>query len=329
MAGAIYVTLRLPGMPYNLRELFLWDGAFPFLVIFSVAVLWIGFGARVLATWVANSRQPAVTLFVGCIGVALISLILLMLSVTDESLDDICGSNNLHWFVVNKSIWGETARAMFSALPAEVVGFFERPVRFTALYTPLTLSLVLLCIIYDTRLHSNWTARKIISLTVVAGVMYFICKAIAFDWSSTDNLNELIAHSGPAGLPGGVFLYVLLVLGCANAVVLSSFARAGTTARLVSIAITVIAVPISWWLINAGLEQHVEKYELIFSGVQFLLGPDRTTTLSQTALFLRWCVVYLGGVAVLALGASFARTSSGHWRAQLRERTNVLKTARS
>lgn len=327
MAATLYVVLRIPGMPYNVRELFLWDGAFPFLVLFSLAVLWVGFGARCVALWVAQSTRPALALFLGCMAAALISLLLLMASVTDESLDDICGSNNLHWFIVNKSIWGDAARGIFSAVSPELVGVFERPVRFAALYTPLTLCLALIALAIEKSARHLWSARKAIPIVVVALALFITCKAIAFDWSSTDNLNELIARSGPGGLPGGVFLYALLVVGSANAVALSQVLRLQSTSKAANLVLCVLSLPLSWWLLNAGLEQHVEKYELVFSGVQFLLGPDRQTALSQSALFARWSIVYLGGSAVLALGAAFANIGARPWISLLPMRTAAMQSS--
>jgi hypothetical protein len=45
-------------------------------------------------------------------------------------------------------------------------------------------------------------------------------------------------------------------------------------------------IPIGWWLLNLGLILDLHKYEKVYSGVQFLLGPDRTHTLSSSALFI-------------------------------------------
>lgn len=55
-----------------------------------------------------------------------------------------------------------------------------------------------------------------------------------------------------------------------------------------------------------GLEPRIQKYDLVFSGVQFLLGPDRQHHLTLEDLFARWTVVQLAAVAVLATGARLA-----------------------
>jgi hypothetical protein len=51
-----------------------------------------------------------------------------------------------------------------------------------------------------------------------------------------------------------------------------------------------------------GLEPNVEKYRFTFSGIQFLLGPDREHLLSNLELFVRWCAVQIGFIIVVALG---------------------------
>ena len=58
-----------------------------------------------------------------------------------------------------------------------------------------------------------------------------------------------------------------------------------------------------WLLINAGLTDNVGKYGLNFSGVDFLLGPDRSHLLSTMELFIRWALVQLLATIGLAFGA--------------------------
>jgi hypothetical protein len=129
-----------------------------------------------------------------------------------------------------------------------------------------------------------------------------LCKAIAFDWTSTDNLNELITRDGEWGWGGGGFLYGLLLLLCLNGMILAESASSSKLKLGFALFLSVAAIPLGWWLLNQGLEQHVEKYSSVFSGTQFLLGPDRQHLLSPEILFLRWCVVQCGGVMILSAG---------------------------
>jgi hypothetical protein len=140
---------------------------------------------------------------------------------------------------------------------------------------------------------------------VTCGLWLWLCKGIAFDWSSTDNLNELIARDGRYGLGGGGYLYLLVALISANVVGLARMPlRPWSIAA--GAAVTVLLVPVGWWLLTHGLERAVHKYGNVFPGEQFLLGPDRRQLLSEQALFLRWSLVQLGGIAVAVTGARLA-----------------------
>ncbi len=305
MAGAFSMVLRLPQIPYNVRELFLGNGEFPFLMIFAFALLWIGAGARLAGHYAAVNARPYLALPLLAFGAGIVSLLLLNASVTQESIGDIAGSNNLYWFVINKSIWGEWARNLFLFVDSPpLVAFFERPVRYAALYGPMVTFLALLFCALDMRARGRIHLRNAAPLAVSALLWLWLCKGIAFDWSSTDNLNELIARDGPWGWGGGGYLYILLAMICINAVLL---ARMPLTLAWIAAGalVSLVLVPVGWWLLNQGLEQHVQKYGSVFSGAQFLLGPDRRNLIGPDVLFLRWSVVQLAGVLVIAAGARF------------------------
>ena len=302
MAFLFSQILRLPQLPYNVVELFLGNGAFPFLVVFSLALLWTGAGARLVSHYVARSSHPWLALPALAFGAGVVSLLLLFASVTEESVADIAGSNNLHWFVINKAIWGEWARDLFVLLPPIVISCLERPVRYASLYGPLVTFLALMFIAVTVFNRDRSKTMGISSLVISAILWLWLCKAIAFDWSSTDNLNELIARDGPAGWGGGGYLYALLAVICANAVLLT-YIRFAVIWVVLAIGVTSAALPVGWWLLNNGLEQYVQKYDLVFSGVQFLLGPDRKQTLNPEILFFRWSIVQMSAVLVIAAGA--------------------------
>jgi hypothetical protein len=306
MALAFASVLRLPNVPYNVAELFLGNGAFPFLVIFALALLWTGAGAHLVGHYIAQSARPYLALPLLAFGAGVASLLLLCASVTQESIGDISGSNNLHWFVVNKDIWGAWARNLFLHIPVSVVEFVERPVRFATLYGPLVTFLALMFGVIEMREQGRLDARRVLPLALSAMLWLWLCKGIAFDWSSTDNLNELIARDGPWGWGGGGYLYALLAMICVNAVILTRMPLTFAWGAA-AVSITLAMVPAGWWLLTQGLEQHVEKYGQVFSGQQFLLGPDRKHLLSQEVLFLRWSVLQLAGILVIAIGARIAQ----------------------
>lgn len=322
MALVFYVALRLPRIPYNLKELFLWDGAFPFLVIFALSLLWVGAASNLLSHYVAVSRRPWLTLPLLAFGASLVSLLLMYASVTDESIGDISGSNNVHWHVVNQDMWGAWVRNAFAYIPADIVAFFERPIRYGALLGPVVTFFGLMLLAVKVLRSPGYRVRGVVLLLISAFLWLWLCKGIAFDWASTDNLNELIARDGPAGWGGGGYLYILLALICANAVLLT-YLRVTWLSGVIALLLTAAAVPLGWWLLNEGLEPYVVKYSQTFSGAQFLLGPDRKDLLSSEELLMRWSAVQVAGVMVLAGGARLvqpaidwllARSGTPSWR---------------
>lgn len=301
-AGSVVLAWLIgqPGVPYNLRELFLGDGHPLAIAAFMLAVLSLGAGPRFAVDLARGARRPALRLpLLLCAG-GLVTLLLLTVSVTGESLDDIAGSNNRYWWVTEREVWGAWTAVFFrSYLTPEVVAPVERAVRFLALYLPPASFLAVALAALDLRLP----IRRIAAMAAVLLPLLWLCKAVAFDWSSTDNLNELIAPPGEYGLGGGGYLYLLLVLATANIALLVR----RTAPRWPGLLFTPAALPLSWWLLKQGLAEAVNKYELVYSGPQFLLGPDRRHLLDEDALFGRWTVLYLALLATVAAGVILAR----------------------
>lgn len=308
IAIGIKLMLHLPNIPYNVRELFRSDGSFVVLAIFALAVLWIGAGSAWFGRTLAVARYPELMVFPLSIVVSMISLTLIWWSATSESIGDIVGSADQFRLVTQENAWGEVWRDIFLALDApERIGFIETCVRYWALYSPVALFLGMMVFAYERWKASLAQSARTLPLFVMVLLILWLCKAICFDWSSTDNVYELIAHDGAWGLGGGGFLYGLLFLVCLNALAVAELPGLSRRRVLVVLLSSIAAIPVGWWLLNHGLDQAIEKYEQIFSGVQFLLGPDRSHLLSKDVLFLRWCAVQLALVAVMGLGLNFGK----------------------
>ena len=300
---SLLLVLRLPGLPYNVRELFLGDGLFH-TGLFGLALIWMGVGAYWVGHVVARASLPVFVLPLVGLLAGMVSLALLSLSVTKESISDIAGSTNLYWFVINKGIWGDWAQAVFPFLGSPIVSFFERVVRYAALYGPLVGIfgfIIALRLRFFGRSRADFRGFWFLSASIGLLAWLFLCKLIAFDWSSTDNLTELVAPPGTFGLGGGGYLYLLVLLAAINAVSLIAMGQ-GLGRLVFSVAFTVFAIPLGWWLLQQGLHPAVQKYGMVFSGVQFLLGPDRQSVLADDELFVRWALVYLAGITTIAVG---------------------------
>jgi len=66
--------------------------------------------------------------------------------------------------------------------------------------------------------------------------------------------------------------------------------------------VLLVSLPAGWLLFKHGLNPAVEKYGQVFSGVDFLLGPDRVERLPDSVLMLRWFLVQSAVVVGLAVG---------------------------
>ncbi|HSW08360.1 VanZ family protein [Aquabacterium sp.] len=300
---ALHQLLHLPGIPYNVRDLFRGNGHPVALAMFTLGLLWLGAGSGRAGRCLARSRWPALVLPLAGLACGLVSLLLVWSGVTTESIEDIAGSTNLVWFVTNKNIWGDSWRHVFLALDMPLtISFVERCVRYAALYGPLPVMLGLL-VAMPLRTgpavpRLRWSAAALAG----GGLFLWLCKAIAFDWSSTDNLNELIAADGPWGWGGGGYLYALLALLCVQGWLWGSYVQQRPLRWLAVLALSLLLLPAGWWLLNEGLEAQVKKYGLVYSGVQFLLGPDRSHGLDEATLRLRWFALQSATVLLLALG---------------------------
>jgi hypothetical protein len=297
-------VLRLPGIPYNVQELFLDHASLSALVFFALTLLWIGAGAMLVAHVLVWSRRAYLILPLALILVSLVSKMLLSRSVTYESVDDIIGTNNLFGLVTRENVWGAAWKHAFDALGLDLVDFFERRVRYTALYSIPLLGIASTLVLAARPAHAGPRKSPLdLSLLIVcmAGWLW-LARTLVMTWAATDNLTELIAQHSMFGFAGEWYLVAIPILMGVNVVLLSR-AAAHPTWWPSAIASAIVALPIGWALLNLGLEPHVEKYGSVFSGAQFLLGPDRRHGLSESALFARWAAVYAGAVGVTFIGA--------------------------
>lgn len=311
---AFYVLVRLPGVPYNIRELFRFEASGFDLLFVSLALLWFGVGAAWMGEVIAKSRRPVIVAPVAATVVAIILYFLFFFGVTGESISDVAGSSVWVHRVGTRGVFGPLGVSFVEFFGADNLRLLTEPVepivRFGALFGPV---LILLGIFFATLFKTRWlplpwrkkgVLRYFLIYCLYMLPWFLVCKVIAFDLSSTDNLNELIARDGPWGFGGGGYLYLLVFIVVFSAVLLSiSLIRV----RFLTISAACLAVlaliPVGWFLLNKGLVENVGKYGLDYSGVDFLLGPDRKNLVSSDALFLRWIVVQLSGVIVLAIGA--------------------------
>lgn len=293
IALCLWLLIQLPGVPYNLRELF---GTQQLLgsIVFAVALLWLGAGPWLIAQQAGKQPWPILWLPLWLLLTSCISLLLVKLSITTESLDDITGATDLYRRIVQENLWGNDWRNQLAKWPAALFNLLERSVRYTALYGLLLIPLTL-CALFASRL---WRLPALMGSFIILLLLWWLAKWIVVDAAITDNLVELIAINGQP------YLGALLLLLALHATLLSRVSyRTGIVLAIGS----TLSLPLSWWLLNQGLENVLFKYGSVFSGPQFLLGASRDHWLPENELLLRWAVVYLGITSVVALGMRFAQ----------------------
>ena len=291
----LWVLIHLPGVPYNLRELFGKDrllGCF----IFTLALLWLSAGPWWISCRAGRQPWPALWLPLWLFITACISLLLLQFAVTSESMNDITGSPDLYRRIVQENIWGDDWQNQLKNWPGSFIVVFERTVRFTALYWLLLIPLTL-CALFANRL---WRPPTLIGACLILFPLWWGAKWIVVDAAITDNLTELIAPDGEPYL--GAWLLLLAI----HASLLSRVSLRPVVILLAATGST-LSLLASWWLINQGLEAVLFKYGNVFSALQFLLGANRSNALTETELLLRWAIAYLSMASVIAAGIRLAK----------------------
>ena len=299
----LHVILDLPGIPYNVTGLFHDGGSVMALTMFALVLMWMGAGPAILAQGLRNRRHSYAWLPAGVVAVSLVSYVLLSYSATHESFDDVLGTPNIFGLVTQHDIWGGWWRDAFTSWHLErLVIRAERMVRYVGLYSPQVVLLTVMLMVTTVSARTRLRWWQLTALFVVALAWLRVSRTIVVTWAATDNLTELIAREAPLGTDGVPYLLAIPLVLAANVALLvhaSSHRRWWPAALLLLVA----AVPATWGLLSYGLEGRVEKYGHLFSGVQFLLGPDRARTLTSAALFARWTFVHIGAVAVTFIGA--------------------------
>ncbi|MDT8363596.1 MAG: VanZ family protein [Nitrosomonas sp.] len=294
----LWILIQLPGVPYNLRELF-GDQRLIGCLVFGVALLWLGAGPYWVAHQAGKRPWPVLWLPLWLIAAACISLLLLQYAVTTESLNDITGSTDLYRRIVQDNIWGNDWQNRLKNWPDSFISALERVVRFTALYWLLLIPLSL-CALFGSRL---WRSPAITGAFFILLPLWWAAKWVVVDAAITDNLTELIASDGQC------YLGALLLLLAVHASLLSRINRRPDIIIMAVIG-SALSLALSWWLLNQGLESVLFKYDNVYSGIQFLLGASRTHILAEEELLMRWAVVYFSMTGIIALGMRFAMSVS-------------------
>lgn len=247
-------------------------------------LVWIGLGP----TWVGRllldrpRLAKAVPIFSAMIG--LISWVLLRFAVTTESLGDIVGAPVLGWG-----------------------GDWEMMSRFIGLQAVVSLVLIVSAVTVGGVSRFGFSSGLKRGATAGLWALPWLCLAwvSVIDWTRTDNLVELIRRepfkwAGPICLTAGVAMVGLHCSALGQAI--SRRGRANVIVVLVAALAAPVVIAGVWGMLYFGLDPAVEKYQLTFPAIRFLLAPDRKADLSWAEMFMRWSGVQLAATVLLTCG---------------------------
>ncbi len=284
-ALALGVLLRLPFMPYNLRELVA-PGAWGAVSVLglALALYWMASGPLLLLA--THRRRFLLALPLSLVGHGLVSWCLLRIAVPLESIHDVVGSPVLHW-------------------PWE----WELLGRYLGLHAAILLQVLGGVLVVRTLLRSS-TLPDLVYWLLASAVLAWPLYTLNVLWAATDNLVELMADNASfaaaSAMAGG--LWMVCVAGSAL-----SAAGLRSVPRLRLLGVALAASAIATALFWAGAEHFLVKYGKAFSAFQFLLSADREHYAHGLDLALRYAAALAGAMGGLAALQWMA------WRGWLRQ----------
>ncbi|WP_217424578.1 VanZ family protein [Nitrogeniibacter mangrovi] len=286
---ALALLPGVPGVPYNVRELF-GDGVARLFVALALgAYIWsLGVGALMLVERLAGNRWASVVLPLALLAHGLIGFLLLDAVVPLESLDDVLGSPVLGW-----------------------VAPLEHALRFLALDAMLGFAAVTAASLLVSLGRGGSAALGVFISLVFHAV--WLCPLLYWGIvreAATDNLTELLRDNA-------AFSSWLALLGALFGTWLGGGALAGILAGRLRAArggaLLVVGLAMAGGLGQLALEPLIVKYGQVFSAWQFLLSPDRAHYVGGEALVLRAVVLLAAlvlGLAILLFPSLRARTGA-------------------
>lgn len=275
--------LRLPGIPYNLRELL--DSGSTGFTLTSLGLCLLITGATPLFLARSWDLQPPYFAWLAplnCVAVASLVYALVRRSVPWESIGDIIGSPVLE-------------------LPAEV----ESLGRFVGLYVGILVFLTVGVRLTIGRPCSRRDLPGLLSLSLLGMLSYLI----VIVYACTDNVIELLRGEGNLAAVTAISAFLSLLGLTAGAISLAVI-RA-TEGRWMPSAgasiILVLSVPLGWVLLLVATTPALTKYGQTFAAREFLLGPDRTQHLGDRVLFLRFALAVGTTIGALSIGMLIGR----------------------
>lgn len=282
LAATGFLLTRLPGVPYNVRELVPAGFAGIIATLGLAAAIYLAANSPFLMLETQSRRRlllfPVLLALQG-----ILVWIMLRLSVPLESIHDIVGAPTLGW-------------------PWE----WELLLRFIAFHQMLAMQLVGAVLIVATLCRPAHLVG-LVYWAAIALLLAWPLHLVLVEWAATDNLTELMRNGG--NLLVSSLLAAGILLACLSGTALGA-AIAVPSCRRRLFAVALLSAPLAASCLLAGLEPVLVKYGKVFSAAQFLLSPDREHYLPRSALLMRFTVAY----ALVA--TSIAMLQLREWKTQ-------------
>ena len=291
---AFYLIENIAAIPYNVRELVATSNLFERIIFCSAlfCAIWpLLFSTRAYCTKRLSGKQFSAILVIQ----PFILYGLLRLSVPLESIHDIVG------YPVISTAFG-----------------LESMLRFVALYTLPSWALISATIAL---LHP--TASRLLTCLLLGIIILMAWHWAVVRSAATDNLTELFRD-------GGNWRSTLWLAGwfiCFTATLLTTLKIVSGRSKHWIFALLAISAsfPLSYWILSQALEIVIIKYDQVFSGLQFLLSPDRDHLVAEQDLMLRYFLAYF--VFLFGLGwLGFSALSNIHSKTQKNKRPTLRDT---
>jgi hypothetical protein len=277
VAGCFLVT-ELPGIPYNVIELFTKHSIFVSVFLFAAVLIW-SFGIPVfLGFLLTQHKKSHFFIFpLWIVAHSTITWILLSSAVPTESIYDIVGSPVLGWPFNIETFFRFIS--LFSVPSISLVGITTLSLEFSALKGRKP---------HGSIIWTNW-------FIVLLAISYLIVVVGA----ATDNLTELIAG-------GGSFLGFFFLCGWMLISFIPGSYFGGVMANVFgrwsrAVLIFIAGLIIGFVFVYFGLEHNVYKYGKTFSALQFLLSPTRDSLVSNASLIMRYVALETALLGVVCI----------------------------
>jgi VanZ family protein len=175
---------------------------------------------------------------------------------------------------------------------------FEFILRFLALMAAIGGFAVLGCIVGGDEQY--FKRRLIVWLFNAVWLLPLVYWAVIVE-AATDNITELLAWNAS---PLAAFLIglVLATIFAAATKLRTVFSYTSSARRTVALVFALLSFPVGYLLLGLGTEPVINKYEKIFSGMQFMLSADREHYAQGTELFVRYLIFHLVVLVAAATG---------------------------